>query len=83
VKTIKTCFDCLYCKVSSKSTKNCRLCFCSQTDTKVRHRELYWLNKKTCDGFVDMTEKTLLVFHKTIPATNKRKPLLRNKAYEG
>jgi len=51
---IKTCFDCLHCKVSAKSTKNCRLCFCSETRKKERHKERYWLSRLVCKKFVDM-----------------------------
>jgi hypothetical protein len=51
----KTCFDCLHCKVSKKSTTQCRLCFCSETKKKINHKETYWLAKKVCDEFEDMT----------------------------
>jgi hypothetical protein len=51
----KTCFDCLHCKVSVKSTPNNRLCFCAEKAKKERHKELYWLAKKVCQKFDDMT----------------------------
>jgi len=51
----KTCLDCLYCKVSKKSTKNCKLCFCAETQKKERHKEPFWLAKKVCIKFEDMT----------------------------
>jgi hypothetical protein len=51
----KSCLDCLYCKVSVRSTKNRRLCFCSQTVKKEKHREPFWRSKRLCDGFDDMT----------------------------
>jgi hypothetical protein len=50
----QTCLDCLYCKVSAKSTPNMRLCFCSETPKKKRHKELYWLAKKVCNEFENM-----------------------------
>ena len=51
----KTCCDCLYCKVSKKSTEKRRLCFCSETQKKERHKETYWLVKPVCRNFEDMT----------------------------
>ena len=51
----KTCFDCLHCKVSAKSTKNCRLCFCIKAEKKANHKEAYWFNKKLCKHFEDMS----------------------------
>jgi hypothetical protein len=51
----KTCLDCLNCKVSAKSTDKCRLCFCSETKKKINRKETYWLTKKLCDEFEDMT----------------------------
>lgn len=53
--TTKTCFDCLHCKVSANSTKNCRLCFCAKTKAKERHKEPYWLKKSVCKKFEDMS----------------------------
>jgi hypothetical protein len=50
----KSCIDCLYCKVSAKSTANRRLCFCAQKRKEKRHREAYWLVKKVCKDFEDM-----------------------------
>ena len=50
----KTCFDCLHCKVSAKSTKNCLLCFCEKTKDKGKHKEAYWLKKPLCEIFEDM-----------------------------
>ena len=55
MKNKKTCLDCLYCKVSKKSTKNCRLCYCSETMKKERHKERYWLARNVCKKFEDMT----------------------------
>jgi len=51
----KTCVDCLHCKVSARSTENRRLCFCSQTKSKERHKEHYWLVKPSCRKFEDVT----------------------------
>ncbi|GHV96502.1 hypothetical protein AGMMS50293_28220 [Spirochaetia bacterium] len=48
------CVDCLHCKVSAKSTKNNRLCFCAENKKWERHREAYWLTKKVCTEFYDM-----------------------------
>jgi hypothetical protein len=60
----KTCLDCLFCKVAAKSTENNRLCYCSETKSKQRHKEKYWLAKKPCDFFEDMTENkaSILLF---------------------
>jgi hypothetical protein len=55
MKITKTCFDCLHCKVSKKSTEKCRLCFCSETKNKGKHKEIYWLKKPVCRHFEDMT----------------------------
>ena len=52
---MRTCFDCLYCKVSAKSTEKCRLCFCDKTKKKVTHKEPYWQGKKVCHKFFDMS----------------------------
>ena len=51
----KTCFDCLYCKVSAKSTENRKLFFCSGKRKQERHRESYWLERKLCSRFDDMS----------------------------
>ena len=77
----KGCFDCLYCKVSAKSTENSRLCFCAKTKTRATHKEHYWLAKHICNKFVDMTEPPLTVLiikADVVLPLNKRKPLLRN-----
>jgi hypothetical protein len=50
----ETCLDCLHCKVSAKSTPTMRLCFCSETAMKKRHKEPYWLAKKVCKEFENM-----------------------------
>jgi hypothetical protein len=50
----QTCLDCLYCKVSAKSTANNRLCFCGMAENTKNHKEFYWLTKKVCSAFVDM-----------------------------
>jgi hypothetical protein len=73
MKNQKTCLDCLYCKVSARSTSNCRLCFCSETRAKERHKEQYWLEKKPCGKFDDMAGKptTVILF-----PTNRRRSLL-------
>jgi hypothetical protein len=55
MKKTKSCFDCLHCKVSAKSTKNCRLCFCAETKNKERHKETFWLTRKLCKKFNDIT----------------------------
>jgi len=51
---IKTCFDCLHCKVSAKS-KYHRLCFCAKTKNKENHKDGYWLKKFMCKNFDDMS----------------------------
>jgi len=51
----KNCTDCLHCKVSVKSTENCRLCFCSNIGRKAVVNEFYWLNKTICQKFSDMS----------------------------
>ena len=61
----KTCVDCFHCKVSAKSTKKCRLCFCSESKNQKRHKEAYWQKKKVCKNFVDMDDRRpLLNFNK-------------------
>jgi hypothetical protein len=55
MNTNKTCLDCLHCKVSAKSTENNRLCFCAEKKVKKNKAEFYWLNKRPCNGFEDMT----------------------------
>jgi hypothetical protein len=54
-KPLKSCIDCLHCKVSAKSTKNNRLIFCAETKKKQNHKEKYWLAKKVCKKFEDMS----------------------------
>ena len=51
----KSCFDCLYCKVSAASTEKCRFCFCSKAKKKIMHKANYWLSKKLCKKFDDMS----------------------------
>ena len=51
----KTCFDCLFCKVSAKSTEDCRLCFCAETGEKEYREENYWIEKPVCQSFEDMS----------------------------
>jgi hypothetical protein len=51
----KTCVDCLHCKVSNKSTKDCRICFCINIGKKAALNELYWMNKTVCKKFEDMS----------------------------
>jgi hypothetical protein len=51
----KTCADCLNCKVSAKSTDNCRLCYCAETKKKIPRKESYWLVRKICVEFEDMS----------------------------
>ena len=55
----RKCVDCLHCKVSSCSTRNSRLCFCSKDSrtegsNKIYDLESYWLFKKVCKKFEDM-----------------------------
>ncbi|AEF83205.1 hypothetical protein TREAZ_1942 [Leadbettera azotonutricia ZAS-9] len=48
------CVDCLFCKVSAKSTKNNRLCYCSESKSEKNHKEKHWIEKKVCGDFLDM-----------------------------
>jgi len=54
-KKNKNCCDCLHCKVSDKSTLNYRMCFCVKTEKKANHTEAYWMKKKLCCLFDDMS----------------------------
>jgi hypothetical protein len=51
----KSCFDCLHCKVSARSSIGNFLCFCAKAKQKVCHKEPYWMNKKLCKHFFDMS----------------------------
>jgi len=53
-KKVKTCFDCLHCKVSAKSTEMKKLFYCAKTKKKCLHKEPYWLKKPVCKKFSDM-----------------------------
>jgi hypothetical protein len=78
MKNEKTCFDCLHCKVSAKSTKYCRLCFCAEAEVKKNHKETYWLAKPVCEKFDDMSEQTATII--IFPAIAvKRRHLLRQR----
>jgi hypothetical protein len=78
----RTCLDCLYCKVSARSTTNCRLCFCERKEIQERHKENYWFGKKPCDDFEDMAG--VKPFRNNFPF-HFRRPLLsartRNERY--
>ena len=50
----KNCGDCLYCKVSAKSTEKYRLCYCAEIGRKTATEEVYWLKKAVCGRFEDM-----------------------------
>jgi hypothetical protein len=52
---INSCMDCLHCKVSAKSTKDCRFCFCAMKNQKENRLEVYWRTKSVCKKFEDMT----------------------------
>jgi len=51
----KNCLDCLHCKVSVKSTENCRLCFCAKIGRIAVFNDVFWLNKTLCNKFEDMS----------------------------
>jgi len=51
----KKCTDCLNCKVSIISTKQNRLCYCSQAKKKKCFSLTYWVTKKVCKYFNDMS----------------------------
>jgi hypothetical protein len=53
------CTDCLHCKVSAKSTKNKKMCFCSETKKQERHKIQYWKEKKVCRKFFDLSDDEL------------------------
>jgi len=53
--SMKKCTDCLNCKVSATSTKNRRLCFCSEDKQKTKHLEIYFIRKTVCKNFSDMS----------------------------
>jgi hypothetical protein len=80
MNTKKACVDCLYCKVSAKSTFDCRLCYCSQNNNKTTHKEMYWVKKNVCEKFVNMPWKSTLLRIFPIKKVNERKLLLRGKA---
>jgi hypothetical protein len=86
---MKTCLDCLYCRVSRTSTGKNRLFFCSEKKKQVKHTENYWQTKKHCDEFEDMTEtaysekvfeKKLALYPVPKNPLKKLKPLLRKRA---
>jgi hypothetical protein len=78
MNTTKKCTDCLHCKVSAKSTDNCRLCFCSLAEVRENRHETYWLTKPVCRKFDDMTDNVTAMI--IIPAVAlKRRPLLRER----
>ena len=85
----RTCIDCLYCRVSRMSTEKKRLLFCSEKKKQVNHTEKYWLTKKPCDEFEDMTETTYseILFERKLALypvpknpIKKLQPLLRKRA---
>ena len=89
MKKAKTCIDCLYCRVSRKSTENNRLYFCSQKRKTENHKERFFTAKKACDEFEDMTETTyseklfeqkLALYPVPKNPLKKLKPLLRKRA---
>ena len=51
----RKCVDCLHCKVSAASTRNWRVCFCSEQKVKTYDSEFFWLSKSVCRKFEDMT----------------------------
>jgi len=73
MKNQRTCLDCLYCKVSARSTVKCRLCFCEKKEIQERHKEAYWLAKKPCVDFEDMASEK--PFRNNFPV-HFRRPLL-------
>ena len=54
-KKDKSCFDCLHCKVSATSSEKCRLFFCATKTKRQNHKEQYWLIKRVCKNFDDMS----------------------------
>jgi hypothetical protein len=71
----KTCIDCLHCKVSAKSTVNNRMCYCSMSQNREQHKELYWSERKVCGEFSNMGKRITL----RVP----RAPLLKGADFLG
>jgi hypothetical protein len=77
---MKTCINCLHCKVSSLSTKTRRWCYCSEAAETELRRDTYWLTKSVCEKFVNMSErKTAMVIIPTVAL--HRQPLLGHRIY--
>jgi hypothetical protein len=79
---MKTCLDCLHCKVSVTSTKKVRFCFCAVKKVREDYIDTFWLIRPLCNKFDELTinvcKRPLVV----VPTgTNNRRPLLRNRLY--
>jgi hypothetical protein len=79
---MKTCLDCLHCKVSVTSTKNSRFCFCSAAKTREDYNYTFWLTHPLCESFNDMSEHEYKTRMMVIPTMSvNRLPLIRNRLY--
>jgi hypothetical protein len=72
---VKYCIDCKNCKVSSVSTRESRMCFCSLSRAKDNYFEEYWQTKIACKKFFDMTEKPMTLLFPVISL--ERRPLMK------
>ena len=73
----KTCIDCLYCKVSVKSTDKNRLCYCAKEGKETQPQEPYWSERKVCGEFENMGARII-----PLPRTPRR-PLLKGADFLG
>jgi hypothetical protein len=69
------CLDCLYCKVSAKSTENLQLCYCGMAENAQNRQEPYWAGRKVCSAFENMAERS------ASPPKAPRKLLLKNTGF--
>jgi hypothetical protein len=74
---VKSCLDCLHCKVSAKSTANNRLCYCAKEGKEERPQKPFWSEKKVCGEFYGMGS------HITMPPQVSRRPLLKGADFLG
>jgi hypothetical protein len=77
VAKIRTCLNCLHCKVSAKSTADRRLCFCAMEGKETQPQEPYWSEKKVCGEFDRMSSRL------ATPPHAPRAPLLKGAVFLG
>ena len=51
----RNCTDCLHCKVCAMTYINTRICFCSKEKNKQYDLETFWITKKVCKKFEDIS----------------------------